>query len=43
MLRVYGVMEKTFEAVQNFYVYSIAYVRVGMDESEWFLVSVGFR
>ena len=31
------------KAVQNFYVDRRACVRVGMDVSDWFPVSVGFR
>ena len=40
MLRVYGVEGKLLRAVQSFYVHSRAYVQVGNDVSEWFLVNV---
>ena len=43
MLRVYGVREKLFKAVQSFYVDSRAFVRVGYDVSEWFPVNVRLR
>ena len=43
MLRVYGVGGKLLKAVQSFYVDSMACVRVGNDESEWFPVNVGLR
>ena len=43
MLRVYGVEGKLLKAVQSFYVDSRAWVRVGIDVSEWFPVNVGLR
>ena len=43
MLRVYGVGGKLLNAVQNFYVDSMACVRVGNDVSEWFPANVGLR
>ena len=43
MLRVHRVGGKLLKAVQSFYVDSRARVRVGMDVSEWFPVSVGLR
>ena len=43
MLRVYGVGEKLWKAVQSFYVDSRVCVWVGNDVSEWFLVNVGLR
>ena len=41
MLSVYGVGGKLLKAVQSFYVDSRAFVRVGMDVSEWFPANVG--
>ena len=43
MLRVYVVGGKLLKAVQSFYADSRACVRVGNDESEWFLLNVGLR
>ena len=43
MLRVYGVGGKLLKAVQSFYIDSRAFVRVGNDVSQWFLVNIGLR
>ena len=43
MLIVYTVVEKLSKAVQSFYVYSRASIRLGMDVSEWFPVNVRMR
>ena len=40
VLRVYGVGGKLLKTVQNFYVDSLACVRMGNDVSEWFPVNV---
>ena len=43
ILRVYGVGENLLKAEQSFFVDSRAWVRVGMDVSEWFSVNVSLR
>ena len=40
---MYGVGEELLKAVHSFYVDCRAYVWVGNDVGEWFLVNVGFR
>ena len=42
-LRAYGVAGKLFKGVMNFYVDSMGCVRVGVNVSEWFPVSVGLE